>query len=309
MTALLLLLSCVEVATEVAPAIDECGDWQSVGQPFALGYCASCHSSRLVGGARVGAPEGVDLETLAGMRSHRARVTARSLSALPDMPPQGGVREDEREALRRWYACDAPGDEAVLPEAEGVSGLAGAVDLTASVIEDDGVLVLGLEGGAGAWLTHRFVVDGSGVARLVGWVRTAGGGGVEAADYEPGLPVYDPETAELSATVTTAWESETGGGVRTDDWVVTRVPETDPDPRFTDQTPQRVTAARDGEPELHLWLSSVDMVVALAQRQDGGAWAAAIFQTRDRLRDADDQFPIEAGGAWRARGFVTEVLP
>ncbi len=309
LTGLLLVLGCSELATEPVPAVDECADWQSVGQPFALSYCASCHSSRLTGGARYGAPEGIDLETLAGMRTHRARVEARALSTTPDMPPEGGVSDDERDALRRWYACDAPGQEAALPEAEGVAGLGGAVDLTASVIEADGRLVLEIESTASAWFSQRFVVDAAGVASLVGWARYLDEGVIESADYDPGIPVYDPDATELTATVATSFAGATGEGTRTDAWVVTRVPEADPDPRFTDQAPQRVTALRDGEPQLTLWLSSVDMVVALAQREESGAWAAVIFQTRDPLRDADEQFPIEAGGSWKARGFVTDVLP
>ncbi len=306
------LFGCDGAAADTAGPVsaEACGDWQSVGQPFALSYCASCHSGRLSGSARYGAPAGIDLETLAGMRTHRARVEARALSAAPDMPPQGGVRDDEREALRRWYACAAPaGEDAALPPAEGVSGLDGAVDLIASVIEEDGGLVLGIESTRSVWLSQRFEVHASGVASLLGWARYVDDEVVESAEYEPGVPLYDPDSTELTATVTTTFVSPTGEGERTDAWVSARALEANPDPRFTDQTSQQVTAVRDGEPELHLWLSEVDMVVALAQREEAGAWAAVIFQTRDELRGADEAFPIEAGGSWKARGFITAELP
>jgi uncharacterized membrane protein len=71
-------------------------------------HCTGCHSSTLEGEERAGAPAGVDLDTLAGVRSLAPRIEARVLDDVPSMPPVGGPGDVERERLRTWLECGLP---------------------------------------------------------------------------------------------------------------------------------------------------------------------------------------------------------
>ncbi|MCA9493940.1 MAG: hypothetical protein KC621_28615, partial [Myxococcales bacterium] len=100
----LLLVACGRELEASAPA---CGDTWEEMEPFFLSWCASCHSSELTGDLRYGAPTGVDLDTLEGVRASSDRV--RAMLEAGAMPPAGGLGEAERDATLAWLACGAPG--------------------------------------------------------------------------------------------------------------------------------------------------------------------------------------------------------
>ncbi len=82
--------------------------YANFGQPFMLNWCTGCHSGDLAARDRAGAPVGVDLDTLRGVRDHAARIWARSADDNLTMPPVGTADATERFLLGEWLACGAP---------------------------------------------------------------------------------------------------------------------------------------------------------------------------------------------------------
>ncbi len=295
-------------SADTGDSASTCGTWASVGHPFVLGYCTSCHSSRLDEGARYGAPVGVDFDTLAAVQADAERFTDHALGDSPDMPPRGGVPAADREAMAAWLACGAPGDEAPMPEAVGDPRLLGSMILTGGVdASGDGVRLYAEDAGL-PWLDEAFVLE-AGVGALVSVVRYEDGVEVERRSFEPPLPVYDPDAAELAATVDVTREDPTGTSTATETWTVTRAVEPDPDPRLMEAAPWRVIASSGGEPELQWWFSPTRMVVGQAGRTADDRWYVLLDQNPGALRPADDAFPVEAGGTWATRGYWTREAP
>lgn len=134
----LVFLACGGPPTS-APACDD--GWEEV-EPVFRTWCTSCHSSELEGDLRYGAPPGVDLDTLAGVRRSQAGV--RAMLEAGAMPPAGGLEDADRDTLLAWLACDAPGTSVPAPldcgvptvvsAPEDASGLCGELAL---VVEGD----------------------------------------------------------------------------------------------------------------------------------------------------------------------------
>ena len=82
--------------------------WENFGQPFMRNWCTACHAESLDEPARGGAPAGIDFNDLDGVRTHAARIWARSADANNTMPPAGVPPEAERAQLGEWLACGAP---------------------------------------------------------------------------------------------------------------------------------------------------------------------------------------------------------
>jgi hypothetical protein len=83
--------------------------WESFGQPFFMDHCVGCHSSQLVGEfARGDAVEGVDFDTLDGVRKQMQRIYERSADDNNTMPVMDSVADTERWLLGDWLACGAP---------------------------------------------------------------------------------------------------------------------------------------------------------------------------------------------------------
>lgn len=101
------LVSCGDEADEACPP-DSDLTWSTFGDPFVRSWCTGCHSSALAEPDRQGAPVGVDLDTLEGVRAHLADVRRRAVREA-DMPPAGGPDEGDRALLDEWLACGAPG--------------------------------------------------------------------------------------------------------------------------------------------------------------------------------------------------------
>jgi len=155
MFALVLLPAC---ATSPEETVDACADpaytWDTWGAGFFASYCRSCHSAATPN--RRGAPEGVDFDTEAQVRTWAAAIAR---SALDDstMPIGGGVPAADLERLRAWLACGDGATEYAAPalvaelEASEVSDLAvqvlDAAPLTPFFLHDWlGALMLDLEG-------------------------------------------------------------------------------------------------------------------------------------------------------------------
>lgn len=82
--------------------------WQNFGNAFLRNWCKGCHSNKLQGAARFGAPEGVDLGTLEELRNWQSRVAARATGDTPSMPPAGGPSREEIRRLKQWLELGAP---------------------------------------------------------------------------------------------------------------------------------------------------------------------------------------------------------
>ena len=101
---LLLLLACADApppaADSPAPSSEDCGDYASLGQPFLMTWCTSCHGPTQELGA-------VRLHTLELLQQHSERVQLRLEAG--SMPPSGGPSEAELQAFQAWLDCGAPG--------------------------------------------------------------------------------------------------------------------------------------------------------------------------------------------------------
>ena len=82
--------------------------YENFGQAFMLDWCTSCHSSELPAGERAGAPMGMDLDSLDGVRRLADRIWARSGDDNQTMPPLGGIDQETRFRLGEWLGCGAP---------------------------------------------------------------------------------------------------------------------------------------------------------------------------------------------------------
>jgi hypothetical protein len=121
----LVVLACAgSDATDSAsqPVVDPCTDltWSDFGQPYVTTWCTPCHSASVAGVDRQGAPEGVDLDTLATVRGWKSVIAQVAVGESATMPPVGGPTDADRTDLEEWLACDAPGVEA--PEVETCTG-------------------------------------------------------------------------------------------------------------------------------------------------------------------------------------------
>ena len=104
---LLALLACNPPATETADT-GLCQDlptvtWDNFGDGFMTQACQSCHASGSP--SREGAPLSVTFDTQQQTLAQRDRILARATGDAPDMPPQGGVHEDDRLKLEWWLLC------------------------------------------------------------------------------------------------------------------------------------------------------------------------------------------------------------
>jgi cytochrome c5 len=87
--------------------------YAAFGQTFFSTYCTSCHASTLTGAARIGAPEGYDFDTAAGVRLHVVEideVAASGPSATNATMPFAGPMPTlaERQSLGQLLACGVP---------------------------------------------------------------------------------------------------------------------------------------------------------------------------------------------------------
>ncbi len=104
-----------DTAATYAADCSEVYTWETVGAPFTVTWCTSCHSSLIPApGAgdtgfdeRQGAPEGLDFDTREAACAELSAIESAVFGER--MPPAGGPSEDELAALRAWIDCGAPG--------------------------------------------------------------------------------------------------------------------------------------------------------------------------------------------------------
>ena len=110
------------------PRIDACAtgthtSWENTGRPITLAWCVPCHSGALVPDERQGAPEEVNFDDYEAVVLWADRIRVRATEAM-DMPPMGGVPQEDLDALAEWIDCSLPGGTAA------TSGFCDAPDST-----------------------------------------------------------------------------------------------------------------------------------------------------------------------------------
>lgn len=126
-SALLSGCSCGEeppIATDPPPTqgCETLITWDGFAQGFFRDWCTACHSSALVGDARIGAPEGMNFDTYEGVIPFRDRMLVRAVAEARDtadtgaegdvdlspMPPAGGVAPEDITYFEEWLTCGMP---------------------------------------------------------------------------------------------------------------------------------------------------------------------------------------------------------
>ncbi len=109
------VLACSSKATPTSGSTCPSGSTltnASFGQPFMTKYCVTCHSSKLAGSARGGAPAGYDFDLIDSIHTHASEIDAQAAGGPTQvnttMPPSGGPTDGERKQLGEWLACGAP---------------------------------------------------------------------------------------------------------------------------------------------------------------------------------------------------------
>ena len=99
---LLWLLACAAepVGDSAAPACDPQVTWETFGRGFLTQHCDACHAASAAD--RRGAPASVTFDTEAEVEAWADAILARAAGPDADMPPRGGVSEDDRVLLERW---------------------------------------------------------------------------------------------------------------------------------------------------------------------------------------------------------------
>lgn len=87
--------------------------YDNFGRDFMNRYCLRCHSAKVTGTAREGAPSDHNFDTIdevQGLREHIDQKAAAGPAATnTDMPRgQPAPTADERKKLGEWLACGAP---------------------------------------------------------------------------------------------------------------------------------------------------------------------------------------------------------
>ncbi len=271
--------------------------WETSGQPFTLDYCTGCHSSHLSGEKRRGAPEGIDLDTLEGVRRHAERVSARIADGT--MPPGGGPGAEEISAMREWVDCGTPGEPAPLPWSEfTIEGDAWTLLAWPRFSSDfpEGIVLYREENDEGALLVEWYLVDGD-EAWLAGWEDER-----RSVSYEPPLPIWRSEST-WTATTTTTVTREDAQWNEEQTWTATRgVAQVDP--RVPDPDAVQIHLVEDRGDE-HLWqLSSRKGTVSRFLTDESGTWwtqqAAGDFGT-----DYGEAFPLLEDELWAERALWT----
>lgn len=90
--------------------------YENFGEPFLLAWCNGCHSAPLPEESRLGAPLGIDFDTLGSVRALAPRMWTRAGDHNRTMPPTGGPPDRAREDFGEWLACGAPASRTSRPD-------------------------------------------------------------------------------------------------------------------------------------------------------------------------------------------------
>lgn len=113
---LILLLACNPdpddtASIAVSDTAQDCADvtnWTTVGAPFVYTWCTPCHSAKLDGDARQGAPAGMNFSGYSDVVAYADRIEARVFSEGAPMPPAGGPTAEELADVAAWLSCGLP---------------------------------------------------------------------------------------------------------------------------------------------------------------------------------------------------------
>lgn len=104
---------------------------------FFSNWCTPCHSAKITGIFRQGAPETINFDTIEGMRPWAERIAATALADAPTMPPAGGTTVDERALIREWIECGMPADDTpVASTCDDATPVSGALSLATQADAD-----------------------------------------------------------------------------------------------------------------------------------------------------------------------------
>lgn len=101
-----LLLACgADTSGDSATAsCDDSVTYETFGRGFMTQHCQPCHASTTA--ERNGAPAEVVFDTEDDVRTWSDRILARATGPTPDMPPRGGVSDDDRVLVEQWLTCE-----------------------------------------------------------------------------------------------------------------------------------------------------------------------------------------------------------
>lgn len=289
---------------------DDAGTWATTGQPLMLTWCTGCHSSQKTGEARHGAPDTVNLDSLAGFRASAERSLARMEAGT--MPAGGGLSVQELRQIRAWVDCGLAGEEDLLtgtaPERGPVAG-----SIVRTQVQGDGVLLevttnrselLGDLTGRRV-LTEDYLLDGD-EAWLVGW-RWEDLSGDRSASYDPPVPLTAvADTWEHTTTVTRTVEGREETATET--WTLTRDEAEAVDARAPDPRPTRLLALTDAGGE-HGWHLSDRFGVAARWLGTPEGNSLVLVQALDQGTASWPGFPLTDGDDWRAYAVAYGALP
>jgi uncharacterized membrane protein len=77
--------------------------WNNFGQGFLIENCQTCHASTSPN--RHDAPEEITFDTEADVSRWKDAILDEATGDDPQMPPEGGVTEDDRYKLEVWLTC------------------------------------------------------------------------------------------------------------------------------------------------------------------------------------------------------------
>ena len=102
------LASCGGAGDSAAIDSALCGDapvltWENFGQGFLTENCQTCHASAAPD--RNGAPSAVTFDDKDESLALADQILARASGDDADMPPEGGVADEERLKLEIWLSC------------------------------------------------------------------------------------------------------------------------------------------------------------------------------------------------------------
>jgi len=286
----------------------EPGSWDTVGQPFTLTYCAGCHSSYNEGERRFGAPEGVDLETLAGVQAQAAGSADRVEAGT--MPPGAGPSAVEQERWVHWLRCGAPGSDMGLPEGshEGLAGYAYDTEAYTSTDPDDPAIMVVDRAIAGGSIDFRigplsrewYVVDGP-EAWLLGIEEVdADEVVIRSVEFDPALQVAGGDGSGWTTEVDVILLDEDGEQSGPRSFTFTESEAVDPDPRVPDEDARQIVGVSE-DMELGWMLSEEMGTVAHWVSWPDGSVAFGLQGAGDFGHTWAGDYPLADGHLWAER--------
>ncbi|MCK6521136.1 hypothetical protein L6R49_06810 [Myxococcota bacterium] len=298
------------VVDDSAPA-EGCEElsWAQDGLPQMMTWCASCHSSLIAAEDRAGAPIGVDLESLDGVRAQLDRVIVRVEAG--DMPPAGGVPEEDRARLLTWLRCGAPGAELVWPTTSPADAPEESWDQEEAVVAGDNADEVVIEAARLGWteglaFAEVWRVDATEAALVSREVWDEDGQPLRLITFEPPLSLWRAGQTDWSVSVERLTEDATGLSATSEEWSVSLGPATDVDPRSLEAAPDAIFAWSSAGDALELQLGGQGQLIRRVYSGDIAVEGEELDMTHlgntELFTSADFQLPVDL--KWRAKVMI-----